>query len=477
MERAVNAQGCGIGMVGLGVMGRNLVLNMADHGHSVAGYDKDAAKVAALRHEAEGGQRNIHATASLQEFIGMLRTPRAVMLLVPAGSPVDAVIRDLQPCLERGDLIIDGGNSHFTDLEPRTRALAKGGIQFLGVGISGGEQGARHGPSLMPGGPREGYERVRPIFDAVAARVDGEPCVTWLGPGSAGHYVKMVHNGIEYGLMRLIAETYDLMKRGLGLTDDELHDVYDRWNGEELNSFLLEITARIFRQTDEQTGKRLIDVILDEAKQKGTGMWASQDAMDLQVPVPTIDVAVAMRNLSGSEKERKEAVRLMQAPIRRYEGERALFLDQLRSALYVGMIVTYAQGMALLTGASAQHGYQLDLEAIARIWRGGCIIRAALLEDVRAAFRANGGLPNLLFDPGLAKKISAHQENLRKMVCTASSLGIPAPGLMVSLAYLDSYRSAWLPANLIQAQRDYFGAHSYERTDKKGTFHTQWVVD
>ncbi len=464
-------------MVGLGVMGRNLVLNMADHGHSVAGYDKDAAKVAALRHEAEGGQRNIHATASLQEFIGMLRTPRAVMLLVPAGSPVDAVIRDLQPCLERGDLIIDGGNSHFTDLEPRTRALAKGGIQFLGVGISGGEQGARHGPSLMPGGPREGYERVRPIFDAVAARVDGEPCVTWLGPGSAGHYVKMVHNGIEYGLMRLIAETYDLMKRGLGLTDDELHDVYDRWNGEELNSFLLEITARIFRQTDEQTGKRLIDVILDEAKQKGTGMWASQDAMDLQVPVPTIDVAVAMRNLSGSEKERKEAVRLMQAPIRRYEGERALFLDQLRSALYVGMIVTYAQGMALLTGASAQHGYQLDLEAIARIWRGGCIIRAALLEDVRAAFRANGGLPNLLFDPGLAKKISAHQENLRKMVCTASSLGIPAPGLMVSLAYLDSYRSAWLPANLIQAQRDYFGAHSYERTDKKGTFHTQWVVD
>ncbi len=473
----MNAQGYEIGMVGLGVMGRNLVLNMADHGHSVAGYDKDAAKVAALQLEARGGQGNIHATESLKDFIGMLRTPRAVMLLVPAGSPVDAVIQDLLPCLERGDLIIDGGNSNFRDLEPRARILADRGIQFLGVGISGGEEGARHGPSIMPGGPREAYERVRLIFEAVAARVDGEPCVTWLGPGAAGHYVKMVHNGIEYGLMRLIAETYDLMKRGLGLTDDELHDVYDRWNREELNAFLLEITARIFRQTDEQTGKRLIDVILDEAKQKGTGMWASQDAMELQIPVPTIDVAVAMRNLSGMEKEREQAGRLMQSPIGRYEGERATFLGQLRSALYVGMIITYAQGMALLTEASVRYGYQLDLEAIARIWRGGCIIRSALLEDVRAAFRARGSLPNLLLDPNLAKKIMAHQENLRKVVCTASALGVPAPGLMVSLAYLDSYRSAWLPANLIQAQRDYFGAHSYERIDKKGVFHTQWTID
>jgi 6-phosphogluconate dehydrogenase len=264
------------------------------------------------------------------------------------------------------------------------------------------------------------------------------------------------------------------MKRGLGATDDELHDVYDRWNREELNSYLVEITAHIFTQIDEKTGKRLIDVILDEAKQKGTGMWASQDAMDLQVPIPTIDVAVAMRNLSAFETERKEANRVLTRPIRRFEGDRQMFIGQLRGALYAGMIITYAQGMALLVMASAKHQYDLDLEAVARIWRGGCIVRAALLEDIRTAFRVRHDLPNLLLDPNLSKKVMAHQENLRKTVCVASDLGIPAPGLMVSLAYLDSYRSAWLPANLIQAQRDYFGAHTYERIDAKGTFHTEW---
>jgi 6-phosphogluconate dehydrogenase len=342
------------------------------------------------------------------------------------------------------------------------------------VGVSGGEHGARHGPSIMPGGPREAYQRVQPIFEAIATQVDREPCVTWLGPRSAGHYVKMVHNGIEYGLMQLIAETYDLMKRGLGLTDDELGEIYDRWNREKLNSYLVEITAQIFRRMDEKTGNRLVDVILDEAKQKGTGMWASQDAMDLQVPLPTIDAAVAMRNLSAFEKERKEASRVLSRPIRRFEGDRQMFIGQLRSALYAGMIITYAQGMALLVVASAKHEFHLDLDAVARIWRGGCIVRAALLEDIRAAFRAKRDLPNLLLVPNLSKKVMAHQENLRKMVCVASDLGIPAPGLMVSLAYLDSYRSAWLPANLIQAQRDYFGAHTYERIDEKGTFHTQW---
>jgi len=461
-----------IGMVGLGVMGRNLVLNMADHGHSAAGFDKDADKVSALKREA--GNRDIQGAASMQEFVGLLRTPRAVMMLVPAGPAVDAVIRDLLPHLERGDLIIDGGNSHFSDLESRAKTLAEHGIQFLGVGISGGEHGARHGPSIMPGGPRDAYERVRPIFEAVAARAGGEPCVAWLGPGAAGHYVKMVHNGIEYALMRLIADTYDLMKRGLGLTDDELHDAYEQWNRDELNSYLLEITAAIFQPVDGRTGARLIDVILDEARQKGTGAWTSQDAMALQVPVPTIDMAVAMRNLSVFGSERDAASRILNRPVPLPKGDRPQMIDRLRSALHVGMIIAYAQGMALLTVASAKHGFQLDLERVARIWRGGCIIRAALLEDIRAAFRVRRDLPNLLLDPHLAKKIAENQENLRRVVCTASELGVPAPAMMASLAYLDSYRSAWMPANLIQAQRDYFGAHSYERTDVAGTFHTQW---
>lgn len=459
-------------MVGLGVMGRNLLLNMADHGHSVAGYDKDITKVAALRQEAE--HRDIRGVESVSEFVGLLRVPRAVMLLVPAGAPVDAVIHDLLPCLARGDLIIDAGNSYFDDTNLRAEALAERKIQFLGVGVSGGEYGARHGPSIMPGGPKDAYERIRAILEAVAAKVDGEPCVTWLGPGAAGHFVKMVHNGIEYGMMQLIAETYDLMKRGLGLSDDELHDVYSTWNNSELNSYLIEITDHTFTQVDEQTGKRLIDEILDVAKQNGTGMWTSQSAMKLQVPAPTIDAAVGMRDISMLEKEREEASRILPRPIRRLEGDHQMFIGQLRSALYTGMIITYAQGMALLAVASIKHNYHLDLEAVARIWRGGCIIRAALLGDICAAFHAKPGLPNLLLDPKLSEKVKTHQENLRKMVCVASELGIPAPGLMVSLAYLDSYRSAWLPANLIQAQRDYFGAHTYERIDEKGVFHTQW---
>ncbi len=461
-----------IGMVGLGVMGRNLLLNMADRGYSVAGYDKDAAKVAALRKEA--ANQAISGAKSLPEFLELLRVPRAVMLLVPAGAPVDAVIHDLLPYLARGDLIIDGGNSHFSDMELRTTKLSERGIQFLAVGISGGEHGARHGPSIMPGGPRDAYERVRPIFEAIAAKVNDEPCVAWLGPGSAGHHVKMVHNGIEYGLMRLIAEIYDFMKRGLGFTDAQIHSVFDRWNHEELNSYLVEITADIFARIDEKTGRRLIDVILDEAGQKGTGMWASQDAMDLQVPIPTIDVAVAMRNLSGYKDEREEAAHVLHRPLSHCEGDRLKFIGQLRSALYAGMIITYAQGMALLAVASVKHEYHLNLEKVARVWRGGCIIRAALLEDICAAFQARGDLPNLLLDPNLSNKVMEHQENLRSLVCAASQLGIPVPGLMVSLGYLDAYRSAWMPANLIQAQRDYFGSHTYERVDAKGAFHTQW---
>jgi len=461
-----------IGMVGLGVMGRNLVLNMADHGFSVAGYDKDQAKVEALRREAQ--QRDARGAADIKEFTALLRHPRAVMLLVPAGAPVDSVIKDLLPHLDKGDLIIDAGNSYFKDTDLRARILAAKGIQFLGVGVSGGEEGARHGPSIMPGGPKEAYERVRLVLEAAAAKVNGDPCVIWLGPGSTGHFVKMVHNGIEYGIMQLIAETYDLMKRGLGLDDDQLGKVYGKWNDGELNGYLLEITSHIFAKTDEKTGQRLIDEILDLAKQNGTGLWTSQSAMELQVPIPTIDLAVAMRDMSVLAKEREQATAVYQRSIRRGNGNLDTLLPQLGRALYAAVIITYTQGMALLATASIKHDYHLDLEAVARIWRGGCIIRAAVLEDICAAFRARRDLPNLLLDSNLSHKVMEHEEDLRRVVCQAAESGVPAPALMVSLGYLDAYRSAWLPANLIQAQRDYFGAHTYERIDAKGTFHTEW---
>jgi len=459
-------------MVGLGVMGRNLLLNMADHGFSVAGYDKDPAKVEALRQEAS--QRDARGAADIKEFIGLLRQPRAVMMLVPAGAPVDAVIKDLLPHLDKGDLIIDAGNSYFKDTDVRARTLTEKGIQFLGVGVSGGEEGARRGPSIMPGGPKEAYERVRPILEAAAAKVNGAPCVTWLGPGSAGHFVKMVHNGIEYGVMQLLAETYDLMKRGWGMNDDEVQEVYASWNKGELNGYLVEITSHIFSKQDEKTGKRLIDEILNVAKQTGTGMWTSQSAMELQLPIPTIDLAVAMRDLSVFTKEREQASALYQRSLQGLTGDRAQFLTQLGRALFAGMVVIYAQGMALLAVASAKYKYDLDLEAVARIWRGGCIIRAALLEDICAAFHARRDLPNLLLDLNLSRKVMEHQEDLRQVVNQAVASGVPAPALMVSLSYLDAYRSAWQPANLIQAQRDYFGSHTYERIDAKGSFHTEW---
>ena len=468
----MKAQQFEIGMVGLGVMGRNLLLNMADHGHSVAGYDKDTAKVAALRQEAE--TRDIRGAADIKEFIALLRKPCAVMILVPAGPPVDSVINDLLAHLQPGDLIIDAGNSYFKDTDVRLRNLAAKGIQFLGVGVSGGEEGARHGPSIMPGGPKKAYERVRSVLEAVAARVSGDPCVTYLGPGSAGHFVKMVHNGIEYGVMQLLAEAYDLMKRSLSMNDDEMGETYALWNKGELNGYLVEITSHIFSKQDGKTGRRLIDEILAVARQKGTGMWTSQSAMELQVPIPTIDLAVVMRDLSVFEGQRKKASVILRRPLRSLRGDRDAFLTSLRGALYAAMILTYAQGLAVLTAASDKLEYHLNLEAVARIWRGGCIIRAALLEDICAAFRAQPDLPNLLLDANLSRKVMVHQEDLRRVVCQAAESGVPVPGLMVSLGYLDAYRSAWLPANLIQAQRDYFGAHTYERIDSKGTFHTEW---
>lgn len=462
-----------IGMVGLGVMGRNLLLNMADQGYAVAGYDKDPGQVEALCKEA--GDRQVYGLKDMADFVAALRSPRAVMMLVPAGKVVDAVIGDLLPHLEAGDLVIDGGNSFFRDTEERAEKLAGQKIDYLGVGVSGGEEGARHGPSIMPGGSQSAYKRVEPILQAVAAKVNGDPCVTYLGPRGAGHYVKMVHNGIEYGIMQLIAESYDLLKRGLGLNNDQLHDVYSRWNAAELDSYLVEITAHIFQQKDEESGGRLIDLILDEAKQKGTGMWTSQNALQLQVPVPTVDIAVVMRNMSALKEERRAAAdKLQPVPAHGFQGQPEPFIKQVRESLYAGMILTYAQGMALLREASAAYEYDLPLAAIARIWRGGCIIRSALLEDIRAAYHARPDLPNLLMNKALGQRVLDRQESLRALVQAGASLGIPVPAFSTALAYFDSYRSAWLPANLIQAQRDYFGSHTYERIDRDGTFHTEW---
>jgi len=464
-----------IGVVGLGTMGLNLALNIAEHGFSVVGLDRDPAKAQALRTDA--GNPRVTATDRPGAFAEMLKQPRAVLMLVPAGPAVEGAIHEFAPLMATGDLLIDAGNSHFKDTDAHARALASKGLLFMGMGVSGGEAGARHGPSLMPGGPREAYDRVRPILEAVAAKADGEPCVAYLGPGSAGHYTKMVHNGIEYGLMELIAEAYGFMIRGLGMTADQMHDLFHNWNESELNSFLIEITALVLAKRDDKTGRPLVDMILDVARQKGTGKWTSQDAMDLQVPIPTIDSAVAMRDLSGYEHERNAANQTLPGPRNSFDGDQAVFLTQLRQALYAAMILTYGQGMAMLRRASETYGYHISMEAVARIWRGGCIIRAAVLEDIRAAYKKRPDLPNLLMDARLAQAVAMRQGDMRAVVRTAVGLGLPAAAFMASLSYYDGYRSARLPSNLIQAQRDCFGAHTYERIDAQGTFHTHWGTE
>jgi 6-phosphogluconate dehydrogenase len=409
--------------------------------------------------------------------VALLQTPRAVMLLVPAGPIVDNVIRDLLPVLEPGDLIIDAGNSHFTDTDLRESTLEAKGLHFFGMGVSGGEAGARHGPSMMPGGPEQAYHRVQDILEASAAKVDGEPCVTYLGPHSAGHYVKMVHNGIEYGIMQLIAETYDLLSRGLGLTDDELGGIFSSWNQVELNGYLVEITAEIFRKVDEITGKRLVDVVLDAAHQLGTGMWTSQDALTLHVPTPTIDSAVVTRNLSGLEDQRAALSQRFGKHIQLDSGGREQAIEQARRGLYAAVILTYTQGFAQLAEASKAYGYNLDLSAVARIWRGGCIIRSRLLEPIRDAYRQQPDLLHLLLDQVLGEAVSERMADLRGVVQTTAGLSLPAPAFMATLAYFDSLSSTHLPANLIQAQRDFFGVHTYERVDQRGVFHTQWSKD
>ncbi len=461
-----------IGMIGLGVMGRNLLLNMAEHGYACAGYDKDAQKVSLL--QAEAGSLPIRAAGSLADFLVLLQKPRVVILLVPAGPIVDSVIGDLLPSLEPGDLIIDSGNSHFTDTNVRQEMLEAKGLSFFGMGISGGEAGARHGPSMMPGGPEKSYEIVRDVLEATAAKVNGEPCVAYMGPGSAGHYVKMVHNGIEYAIMQLIAETYDLLSRGLDFSNDELADVFQEWNQAELGGYLVEITAEIFRKVDDQTGKHLVDVVLDAARQLGTGMWTSQDALALNVPTPTIDSSVAERNLSGRQMERNAISHRFGGSAGTYSGDRKAMLEHVRGSLYAAMILSYAQGFSQLSAASMAYKYNLDLATVASIWRGGCIIRSRLLEPIRQAYQKQADLVNLVLDPNIGDMVNKHLEDLSAVVQMAAGLSIPAPAFMASLAYIDSLRSSHLPANLIQAQRDYFGAHTYERVDQRGVFHTEW---
>ena len=466
-----------LGMIGLGVMGRNLLLNMAGHGFPVAGWDQDPAKVEALLREGQG--LDLLGAGSLEALLAGLRRPRAVMLLVPAGAPVDAVLDELAPRLEAGDLVVDAGNSHFTDTDRRAARMAGQGLLFMGMGVSGGEEGARRGPSLMPGGPAEAWQRMRPLLEAVAARAGSEACVAHVGPGSSGHFVKMVHNGIEYALMELIAESYDLMKRGLGLDNAAIRQAFEAWNQGGLGGYLMEITAAIFARRDTVAGRDLVDAVLGVARQKGTGMWTSQAAMDLQVPAPAIDAAVAQRDLSALDRERERAARILPRAtgLRRHDGDRGVFLVNLEQALQAGMIMAFAQGMAMLAAASERHAWSLDLAVVARIWRGGCIIRTALLEDVAAAFRREPGLPNLLLDPELARAVLAREEALRAVACAGARTGVPLPSFMGALAYLDAYRSPWLPANLIQAQRDCFGAHGYERVDLPGRFHSDWVKE
>jgi 6-phosphogluconate dehydrogenase len=466
-------QKANIGMVGLGVMGQMLALNMERNGYRVAGYDLDAARVDAFQANHPG--KNLVGCRTLDEFMATLETPRRIMMMVPAGQPVDAVIDGLKPLLEPRDLLIDGGNTHYTDTERRAADLEELGIVYIGTGVSGGEYGALWGPSIMPGGQPEAWQLVKPIFEAIAAKVDGEPCVAHLGPRGAGHYVKMVHNGIEYGDMQLIAESYDLLHRGLGLTAGELHQIFATWNEGELESYLIEITRDILARVDEETGKPLVDVILDEAKQKGTGKWTSQDALDLGAPTPTINAAVEARIISAYKDQRVAASKVLTGPLPHIEADREAVVDAVRDALYAAKICSYAQGFALLREASREYDYCLDYGEIARIWRGGCIIRARFLDKIRAAFARNPDLPNLLIDPEFGAAVQERQTALRRVVRLAVESGIPALAFSSALAYYDAYRSARLPANLTQAQRDYFGAHTYRRLDKEGSFHTAWV--
>lgn len=462
------------GLIGLAVMGENLALNVERNGFPIAVYNRSREKTDTFMTTRAGG-KNVKPTYSLPELVSCLERPRKILIMVKAGAPVDAVINDLKPLLEPGDILIDGGNSLFTDTDRRTAELEAAGLQFIGMGVSGGEEGALNGPSLMPGGQPSAYQALEPIVTKIAAQVDDGPCVTYIGPGSAGHYVKMVHNGIEYGDMQLIAEAYDLLKTGLGMGAQELHDTFQAWNDTELASFLIEITADIFTKMDED-GTPLVEKILDKAGQKGTGKWTVESAFDLGVPIPTMIAAVTARVISSYKDDRVAASKVLTTYTNgRYEGERAEFINAVRDALYCSKICSYAQGMALLAKASQEMKYGLNLSGIARIWKGGCIIRAGFLNLIKEAFLRRPDLPNLLVDEHFTQSILTKEKAWRTVVMAAAQIGIPVPAFSASLDYFDSYRRERLPQNLTQAQRDYFGAHTYERIDREGSFHTEWT--
>ena len=461
-----------IGLTGLAVMGQNLVLNMERNGYAVAVHNRTVKTMHEFVTQHPG--KNLIGCETLEDFVAALERPRKLMIMVKAGAPVDAVIDQLIPLLDPGDLIIDGGNSYFMDTERRSKDLENKGLRFIGTGVSGGEEGALKGPSIMPGGQSEAYALVKDIFTAISAKVDGEPCVTHIGPRGAGHYVKTVHNGIEYGDMQLIAEAYDILHRALGLSNQELADIFSDWNTGELQSYLIEITADIFKKIDDETGQALVDLILDEAGQKGTGKWTSQNALDIGVPIPTINAAVESRLLSAIKAERVAASKELAGPQVKFEGDRQQMITAVRDALYMAKICAYAQGMALLRAASHENQYDLQYGEIAAIWRGGCIIRAQFLNRIREAYKRQPDLPNLLLEGGFKAEVANRQGALRYVVTTATQLGIPCLAMASALSYFDAYRTDRLPANLTQAQRDYFGAHTFRRTDRDGVFHADW---
>ncbi|MED4129890.1 MULTISPECIES: NADP-dependent phosphogluconate dehydrogenase [Shouchella] len=463
-----------IGVIGVGVMGRSLALNFESKGYRVSLYDVSEERVNQII--ALEKKKNLVGTYSLEELVASLETPRKIMLMVQAGEVTDSVIDSLLPLLDEKDILIDGGNTYYTDTIRRSERVEARGVHFIGAGVSGGEEGALKGPSIMPGGQKQAYELVRPLFEDISAKVNGEPCTTYIGPNGAGHYVKMVHNGIEYGDMQLISESYALLKEIVGLSNEELHHVFKEWNEGELDSYLIEITADIFTKQDEETGQALVDVILDSAGQKGTGKWTSKSALDLGVPLSIITESVFARFLSAIKEERIQASKVLSGPeISSYSGDKQALIEEIRKALFFSKVLSYAQGFAQLKAMSDEQNWDIQYGEVARIFRGGCIIRAAFLHKITEAFSSNPELANLLLDPYFENIASSYQSSLRKVISLAVENGVPVPSFSSAIAYYDSYRSERLPANLLQAQRDYFGAHTYKRIDKDGIFHTNWV--
>jgi len=462
-----------LGVVGLGVMGKNLALNAESKGFSAAGFDVNPETVQKVA--AAVADKKMTVTNSLKEFIAALERPRRILVMVPAGKAVDAVLQDLKPYLQQDDIVIDGGNSYFKDTERRAEELEASGFRLFGMGVSGGEEGALHGPSLMPGGHEESYRHLEPLLTKMAAQTSDGACVTYLGPRGAGHYVKMVHNGIEYGILQLICEVYDIFKNVLALSVPDMRDVFDEWNRSDLNSYLLEIATLVLGKSDPATGRPLVDLIVDEAEQKGTGKWTAQDSMDLGVAIPTLTYAVEARILSGQKKERMAAAEVLSGPKQPFTGDMFEMLAHLREAYRIGVIVCYAQGFEQLRVASAEYQYGLNYAEIARIWKGGCIIRSKMLDLIQQEFISDANRPNLMLAPAFSSIINKYSRSLREVVKAATDVGTPCLALSTSLGYIDSYRQERLPANLLQALRDCFGAHTYHRTDKEGTFHTEWA--